>query len=166
MKRYPRYEYRALNVIFWRMADIWPSQENTGTAIFAALDPLLHTSESEDALLVVRSLDDAPLGLTIHHPMFALHVLWSCADLGEEMKNAAMNRLVSNCFASGGVSAVQPGVPIMVRSGLAEPWQKTVTELLSHCEPGSLAFELFSRISGAASLSTIRWNYPTLRGNR
>jgi hypothetical protein len=147
MKRYPRYEYQ-LSVIVWRMADIWPSQEETGTAIFAALDPLLHTSESEDALLVVRSLDDAPLGLALHHPMFALHVLWSCADLGEEMKNAAMNRLVSNCFASGGVSAVQPGVPIMVRSGLAEPWQKTVTELLSHCEPGSLAFELFSRISG------------------
>jgi hypothetical protein len=147
MRRYPRYEDR-LSVIFWRMADIWPSQEETGTATFAALDPLLHTSESEDALLVVRSLDDAPLGLAIHHPMFALHVLWSCADLGEEMKNAAMNRLVSNCFASGGVSAVQPGVPIMVRSGLAEPWQRRVTQLLSHCQPDSLAFELFSRISG------------------
>ena len=61
-----------------------------------------------------------------------------------------MNRLVSNCFASGGVSAVQPGVPILVRSGLAEPWQKTVAELLSNCEQGTLAFELFKRISDAA----------------
>jgi hypothetical protein len=147
MKRYSRYEDR-LSVIFWHMADIWPSHEETGTAIFAALDPLLHNSESEDALLVVRSLDDAPLGLDINHPMFALHVLWTCSAFGEEMKNAAMNRLVSKYFASGGVSAVQPGVPIMVHSGLAEPWRQEVTELLSHCEPGSLAFELYSRISG------------------
>jgi hypothetical protein len=147
MKRYPRYEDR-LSVIFWRMADIWPSQEKTGTAIFAALDPLLHTSDPEDARIVVRSIDDAPRGLAIDHPIFALHVLWTCAYFGEEMKNAAMNRLVGNCFASGGVSAVQPGVPIMVRSGLAEPWQQRVTELLSHCQPGSLASELFSRISG------------------
>jgi hypothetical protein len=147
MKRYPRYEDR-LSVILWRMADIWPPLEEAGTATFAALDRLLHTSESEDALIVVRSIGDAPLGLAIHHPMFALHILWTCAALGENIRDAAMNRLVSNCFASGGVSAVQPGIPILVRSGLAEPWQKTVTELLSHCEPGSLAFELFSRISG------------------
>ena len=149
MKRYPRYEDR-LSVIFWRMADVWPPLEETGTATFAALDRLLHTSESKDALIVVRSLEDAPLGLTIHHPMFALHILWTCAAFGEDIKDAAMNRLVSNCFASGGVSAVQPGVPILVRSGLAEPWQKTVAELLSNCEPGTLAFELFKRISDAA----------------
>ena len=62
-----------------------------------------------------------------------------------------MNRLVSNCFASGGVSAVQPGVPVLVRSGLAEPWQKKVTELLSNCEPGSLAFELFKQNRGRRS---------------
>jgi hypothetical protein len=162
MKRYPRYEYR-MSKIFWRMADVWPSTEQTGTAIFAALDRLLHTSESEDALIVVRSLEDAPLGLTIHHHMFALHVLWTCAAFGEEMKDAAMNRLVSNCFASGGVSAVQPGVPILVRSGLAEPWQKTVAELLSNCEPGSLAFELFKRISDAAKpvYHTLDLNEPS-----
>lgn len=149
MKCYPRYENR-LSVIFWRMADVWPPQEETGTAIFAALDRLLHTSDPEDALVVLRSLDDAPLGLAIHHPMFALHILWTCAELGENIKDAAMNRLVSNCFASGGVSAVQPGVPILVRSGLADPWQKTVDELLSNCEPGSVAFELFKRIADAA----------------
>jgi hypothetical protein len=130
------------------MADVWPSQEETGAAIFAALDPLLHTFSPEDTRIVLRSLDDAPLGLAIHHPMFALHVLWTRAAFGEEMRNAALNRLVSNCFASSGVSAVQPGVPILVRSALAEPWQQKVTELLSHCEPGSLAYELFSRISG------------------
>lgn len=147
MKRYTRHEDR-LSVIFWHMADIWPSQQQPGTAIFAALDPLLHTSDREDALLVIRSLDDAPLGLAIHHPMFALHVLWSCASLGEDIKDAAMHRLVSKCFASGGFGAVQPGVPILVRSGLAEPWQQRVTELLSHCQPGTLAHELFSHISG------------------
>jgi hypothetical protein len=149
MKRYPRYEDR-LSVIFWRMADVWPPLEETGTATFAALDRLLHASESKDALIVARSLEDAPLGLTIHHPIFALHILWTCAAFGEDIKDAAMNRLVRNCFASGGVSAVQPGVPILVRAGLAEPWQKTVAELLSNCEPGSLAFELFKRISDAA----------------
>jgi len=149
MKRYPRYEDR-VSVIFWRMADVWPPLEDTGTAVFAALDRLLHTSESKDALIAVRSLEDAPLGLTIHHPMFALHILWTCAGFGEDMKNAAMNRLVGNCFASGGVSAVQPGAPILVRSGLAEPWQRTVAELLSNCEPGSLAFELFKRIADSA----------------
>jgi len=132
------------------MADVWPSTENTGTAIFAALDRLLHTSESEDALIVVRSLEDAPLGLTIHHPMFALHILWTCATFGAEMKDAAMHRLISNCFASGGVSAVQPGEPILVRSGLAESWLSAVNELLSNCQPGSLAYELFQSIADTA----------------
>jgi hypothetical protein len=149
MKRSPRYEDR-LSVIFWRMADVWPPLEETGTVTFAALDRLLHTSESEDALIVVRSIEDAPLGLAIHDPMFALHILWTCAALGENIKDAAMNRLVGNCFASGGVSAVQPGVPVLVRSGLAEPWQQKVIELLSNCEPGSLAFELFKRIADCA----------------
>ena len=149
MKRYPPYEHR-VSKIFWRMADVWPSAENTGTAIFVALDRLLHTSESEDALIVVRSLEDAPLGLTIHHPMFALHILWTCATFGADMKDAAMNRLVGNCFASGGFGAVQPGAPVLVRSGLAEPWQKTVADLHSNCEPPSLAFELFKRIADAA----------------
>jgi hypothetical protein len=149
MKRYPRYEHR-VSKIFWHMADVWPSTEPAGTAMFAALDRLLHTSDSEDALIVVRSLEDAPLGLTIHHPMFAIHILWTCAAFGEEIKNAAMHRLISNCFASGGVSAVQPGAPILVRSGLAEPWQQKVNELLSSCEPGSLAFELFKSIADSA----------------
>ena len=149
MKRYPRYEHR-VSKIFWHMADIWPSTERAGTAIFASLDPLLHTSDSEDALIVVRSLEDAPLGLAIHHPIFALHILWTFAAFGEEIENAAMHRLISNCFASGGVSAVQPGAPILVRSGLAEPWQQKVNELLSSCEPGSLAFELFKSIADSA----------------
>lgn len=149
MKRHPRYEHR-MSKIFWRMADVWPSTEPKGTAIFAALDPLLHTSDSEDALIVVRSLEDAPLGLTIHHSMFALHVLWTCAAFGEETKDAAMHRLISNCFASGGASAVQPGAPILVRSGLAESWLNTVNELLSHCQPGSLAYELFKGIADSA----------------
>ncbi len=38
----------------------------------------------------------------------------------------------------------------MVRSGLSEPWQKAVAELLAKCEPGTLEFELFKRIADAA----------------
>ena len=74
--------------------------------------------------------------------MFVLHILWTCAAFGKDTKDAAINRLVGNCFASGGFGAVQPGAPLLVRSGLAEPWQKIVAELLANCEPGSLAFEL------------------------
>jgi len=148
MKRYPRYEHQ-ISRIFWRMGDIWPP-DDTGTETFAALDCLLHTSNSDDVLIVLRSLDDAPLGLTIFHSMFALHVLWTCAEYGEEFKAAAMARLTGNCFASGGAQAVQPGASITVRSGLSEPWQKAVAELLAKCEPGTLDFELFKRIADAA----------------
>ncbi|HEV2487614.1 MAG TPA: hypothetical protein VGT08_18985 [Terracidiphilus sp.] len=147
MKRYPRYESQ-LSTIFWRMADVWPGEES-GTTVFAALDGLLHRSK-EDALLVLRSLEDAPLGLAIFHPSFALHVLWSCAEFGDEFKEAAIARLSSTCFASGGVQAVQPGASVMVRSGLSEPWQARATELLTNCQPGSLAFELFQRIVGTS----------------
>jgi len=146
-KRYSRYENQ-LSTIFWRMADIWPGEE-PGTAAFTALDGLLHISK-EDALVVLRSLEDAPLGLAIFHPMFALHVLWTCAEFGDEFKEAAVARLVGTCFASGGVQAVQPGASIMVRSGLSEPWQTKATELLANCQPGSLAFELFKRIVDTA----------------
>ena len=143
MQRYPRYESE-LSTIFWRMADVWPGEE-PGTTVFAALDDLLHASK-EDALLVLRSLEEAPLGLAISHPTFALHVLWSCAEFGDEFKQAAIARLTSTCFASGGVQAVQPGAPIMVRSGLSEPWQARAIELLANCQLGSGAFELFQNI--------------------
>jgi hypothetical protein len=83
--------------------------------------------------------------------MFALHVLWSCADFGEELKEAAIFCLVNRCFASGGAQAVQPGSPIMVRSGLAEPWRQKVQEILSNCLPDTLAYELFKSIEDASS---------------
>jgi hypothetical protein len=83
--------------------------------------------------------------------MFALHVLWSCADFGEELKEAAISCLMNRCFASGGAQAVQPGSRIMVRSGLGQPWLEKVRELLSNCQPGSLAYELFKRIEDNAA---------------
>jgi hypothetical protein len=149
MKKYPEHETQVAS-IFWHMADVWPVDE-PGTEAFAALDGLLHTSDSDDARILLRSLDHAPLGLTISHPMFALHVLWSCADFGEELKEAAIFCLVNRCFASGGAQAVQPGSPIMVRSGLAEPWRQKVQEILSNCLPDTLAYELFKSIEDASS---------------
>jgi uncharacterized protein (DUF2235 family) len=83
--------------------------------------------------------------------MFALHVLWSCAGFGEELKDAAISCLVNGCFASGSAQAVQPGSRITVRSGLAESWLDKVRELLSHCPPDSLAYELFKRIEDNAA---------------
>lgn len=149
MKKYPEHESQ-LASIFWHMADVWPMDE-PGTEAFAALDGLLHTSEIDDARILLRSLDHAPLGLAISHPMFALHVLWNCADFGEKLKDTAISCLVNRCFASGGAQAVQPGSRITVRSGLAEPWLEKVKELLSHCPPDSLAYELFKRIEDSAA---------------
>jgi hypothetical protein len=149
MKKYPEFENQVAS-IFWRMADVWPMDE-PGTEAFAALDGLLHTSDPDDVRILLRSLDHAPLGLTISHSMFALHVLWSCADFGEELKEAAISCLVNRCFASGGAQAVQPGSRITVRSGLAEPWLEKVRELLSHSPPDSLAYELLNRIEDNAA---------------
>jgi hypothetical protein len=149
MRKYPAYESQ-LASIFWRMADVWPP-DKPGTEGFAALDGLLHASDPDDVRILLRSLDHAPLGLTISHPMFALHVLWSCADFGEELKEAAISCLVNRCFASGGAQAVQPGSRITVRSGLAQPWLEKVRELLSNCPPDSLAHELFKRIEDNAA---------------
>jgi hypothetical protein len=117
MKRYPEYESQVAS-IFWRMADVWPMDE-PGTEAFAALDGLLHTSDPGDVRILLRSLDHAPLGLTISHPMFALHVLWSCADFGEELKEAAISCLVNRCFASGGAQPVKPGSRIT-----GAPWPR------------------------------------------
>jgi hypothetical protein len=75
MRKYPEHE-RQVASIFWHMADVWPMDE-PGREAFAALDGLLHSSNPDDARI-------APLGLAIFHPMFALHVLWSCANFGEE----------------------------------------------------------------------------------
>ncbi|MDQ6733634.1 MAG: hypothetical protein M3Z35_05865 [Nitrospirota bacterium] len=149
MKKYPEHESELVS-IFWHMADVWPMDE-PGTEAFAALDGLLHTSDIDDARILLRSLDHAPLGLAIPHPMFALHVLWNCADFGEELKDTAISCLVNRCFARGGAQAVQPGSRITVRSGLAEPWLEKVKELLSHCPPDSLAYELFKRIEDSAA---------------
>jgi hypothetical protein len=123
--------------IFWRMADVWPPDE-PGTEALAALDGLLHTSDPDDARILLRSLDHAPLGLTISHPMFALHVLWSCADFGEELQEVAISCLVNRCFASGGAQAVQPGSRITVRSGLAGAWLEKVRQLLSRARRAPL----------------------------
>jgi hypothetical protein len=38
----------------------------------------------------------------------------------------------------------------MVRSGLSEPWQARAAELLTNCQLGSLAFELFQNIVGTS----------------
>jgi hypothetical protein len=149
MKKYSEHESQVAS-IFWHMADVWPMDE-PGTAAFAALDGLLHTSDPDDVRILLRSLDHAPLGLAISHPMFALHVVWSCADFGEELTEAAISCLVNRCFARGGVQAVQPGSPIMVRSGIAEPWRQRVQELLSNCPPDTLAHRLFKSIEDAAS---------------
>jgi hypothetical protein len=66
------------------------------------------------------------------------------------VKQAAIARLTSTCFTSGGVQAVQPGASIMVRSGLSEPWQARAAELLANCQPSILAFELFQNIVGTS----------------
>ncbi len=149
MKKYPEHESQVA-LFFWHMADVWPMDE-PGTEAFAALDGLLHTSDPDHVRILLRSLEHAPLGLAISHPMFALHVLWSCAGFGEELKDAAISCLVNGCFASGSAQAVQPGSRITVRSGLAESWLDKVRELLSHCPPDSLAYELFKRIEDNAA---------------
>jgi hypothetical protein len=46
------------------MADVWPP-DKPGTEGFAVLDGLLHTSNPDDVRILLRSLDHAPLGLTV-----------------------------------------------------------------------------------------------------
>jgi hypothetical protein len=142
MKRYPRYEYD-LRSIFWHIA-------TTDVTTFSVLDELLHTSNPDDAALLARSLAEAPKGLAVKYPMFAVHLLTECAGRSEELERAAMTRLIGNCFSASGFQAVPVGVAVTL--GGAEPsdaMKTSVAALLANCQPGSLAFRLYTEIANA-----------------
>ncbi len=139
MKRYPRYEHE-LSPIFWHIA-------TTDVTTFTVLDELLHTSAPDDALLLLKLLSEAPKGLAILHPAFAMHILEQCSSHNEQLEGFAMSRLTANCFSAGGFQAVQPGGPIYMGSGPSGEAKTSVTSLLANLPPGSLAFKLYTGIA-------------------
>ena len=155
MKRYPRYEY-LLRSIFWHIA-------TTDVTTFSVLDDLLHASNPDDSALLVRSLAEAPKGLAVNHPMFAIHILAECAPRSEELERAAMARLIGNCYSAGGVQAVPVGGAMTLSA--SEPSDRMRTSaaaLLVNCPSGSLAFRLYSEIVNARPPSFAPPTFPDL----
>jgi hypothetical protein len=140
MKRYPRYEHE-LSPIFWHIA-------TADVTTFTVLDELLHTSDPDDALLLLKLLSEAPKGLAIHHPAFAMHILERCSSHNEQLEGFAMSRLRANCFSAGGFQAVQPGAAIYMGSGPSDEAKTRVASLLADLPPSSLAFKLYTEIAG------------------
>jgi len=136
IKRYPAHALH-LMPIFWHMG-------TTDTTTFLVIDELLHTTDPDDPARVIDLLIGAPRGLAVNCPMFALHVLTECATRSEELERAAIRRLISNCFSSGFIQMVPTGgrVPIQFE-------QDAAAKLLALCEPGSLAFRLYTAIANA-----------------
>jgi len=139
MKRYPRYEHE-LASIFWHMG-------TTDVATFTVLDELLHTSNPDDAAMLVRLLSEASVGLAVSHPAFAVHVLTECAGYSEDLERAAMGRLISNSFSAGGFQAVPPGGSITLVHAPSEVMKTTVESLLTNSQPGTLAYKLYAEIA-------------------
>jgi hypothetical protein len=153
IKRVPEHAFH-LASIFWHIG-------TTDTPTFSVLDELLHTSDPDDLEWLIRLLADAPKGLALNHPMFAIHVLTECADRGEELKRAAMGRLIGNCFSLGGFQ-VMTGRSVMAgRSGeLSDAVQASAAALLANCGSGSLAFQLYTEIANARGTSFPQPTFP------
>ncbi len=139
MKRYPAYDHE-LRPIFWNIA-------TTDVTTFSVLDELLHTSDPDDALLLLKLLSEAPKELAIRHPAFAIHILEQCSSHSEYLEGLATSRLKANCFSAGGFQAVQPGGTIYMGSGPSGEARTSVTSLLASLPPGSLAFKLYTEIA-------------------
>lgn len=139
LKRYPRYEYE-LSRIFWHIA-------TTDMTTFTVLDELLHTSDPDDALLLLKLLSDAPKCLAVHHPAFAMHILEQCSHHNERLEGLAISVLTANCFSVGGAQAVQLGAPIYLGSGPSDEGRRSVASLLADLPPGGLAFKLYTKIA-------------------
>jgi hypothetical protein len=136
IKRSPKHAFHLVS-IFWHFG-------TTDSTTFFVLDELLHTAHPDDSAWVIEMLREAPKGLALNHPMFAIHVLTECAGHSEELERGAMRRLVSNYF-SPGFFQVMPG-------GGAPPsrtTQDSAAALLAICTPGSLAFRLYTEIANA-----------------
>jgi hypothetical protein len=154
MMRFPKYIYQ-LRSIFWRLG-------TTDPTTFSVLDELLHSSAPDDLSWVIDLLGEAPKGLALNHPMFAIHVLAECADRSEELERAAMSRLIGNCFSPGGFQAVPLGGPITIASGeSSEVMNSPAAALLANCEPGSLAFKLYTEIANARRPSFPQPTFPS-----
>jgi|HubBroStandDraft_6_1064221.scaffolds.fasta_scaffold01496_3 hypothetical protein len=136
IKRSPKHAFHLVS-IFWHFG-------TTDSTTFSVLDELLHTAYPDDSAWVIELLTEAPKGLALNHPMFAIHVLTECAGRSEELERGAMRRLISNCF-SPGFFQVMPG-------GGAPPsqaMQDSAAALLAICTPGSHAFRLYTEIANA-----------------
>jgi hypothetical protein len=136
IRRFPEHVFHLIP-IFWLMG-------TTDTTTFLVLDELLHTPDSEDSEWVVKLLTKAPRGLALNHPMFAIHVLTECASRSQELERRAMGCLISNCFSFGFVQVMPGG-----GSAPMQMMQDSAAPLLALCEPGSLAFKLYTAIANA-----------------
>jgi hypothetical protein len=154
MKRYPGYEHE-LSPIFWHIA-------TTDVTTFTVLDELLHTSDPDDALLLLKLLSEAPKELAIRHPAFAIHILEQCSSHNEQLEGFAMSRLTANCFSAGGFQAVQPGGTIYMGSGPSGEAKTSVTSLLANLPPGSLAFKLYTEIANMSGPTFTAPVFPDL----
>ncbi len=155
MMRFPNYLYQ-LRSLFWRLG-------TTDTTTFTVLDELLHTSDPHDPTWVIDLLGEAPKGIALNHPMFAIHVLMECAGRSEELERAAMGRLIGNCFSAGGFQVMALGNGIPGGNGaLSDPMQAAVAEQLTNWKPDSLAFKLFSEIANARGPSFPQPAFPDM----
>ena len=153
MKRFPKYIYQ-LRSIFWRLG-------TTDPTTFSVLDELLHSSDPDDLSWVIDLLGEAPKGLALNHPMFAIHVLTECAGRSEELERAAMRRLIGNCFSPGGFQAAAMGGAMTIASGEhSDATNSPAAALLADCEPGSLAFKLYTEIANARRPSLPQPSFP------
>jgi hypothetical protein len=155
MKRFPNYLYQ-LRSLFWRLG-------TTDTTTFTVLDELLHTSDPHDPAWVIDLLGEAPKGIALNYPMFAIHVLTECAGRSEELECAAMGRLIGNCFSAGRFQVMALGNGMPGGSGaLSDPMQAAVAEQLANWKPDSLAFKLFSEIANARGPSFPQPTFPDM----
>lgn len=141
MRRYPQHDYYLVS-IFWHIA-------TTDLTTFSVLDELLHTSNPDDADFLLKLLGEAPGGVALNHPIFAIHILMQCADQSEELEHAALARLVGNCFSGGGFQQVTAGTHTLGDSDSIDAIKSAATKLLANSHRDSLAFRLYTAIAKA-----------------
>ncbi len=107
--------------------------------------------ESEDALIVVRSLEDAPLGLTIHHLSFRPARSSDMRGFGEEIKDAATHRSQFT-IAMHPVGSAQCNLARPFWCGPDLPSHRLIRSksFSQTVSSGSLAYELFKGIVDSA----------------
>src|SRR5262249_16266094 len=97
------------NLPFWTTPLFWATG-TLDTATFTVLDEWIHSDDDSKLQGVLTLLTEAPRGLVLSHPFFAIHLVEEYGRVGKEWEQKMIGRLAANS-SSLGFGYVGKGIP-------------------------------------------------------